>query len=74
MRDNGTETTYYIYDREDRIPDYDTNGQGSIRALVDENGNVVYDYFLGPIIAYCHRREVYEEHRERSHWLGRWGY
>ena len=72
MRANSTDTEYYLYDREDRIGDYDTNGnliiaythgpgidepvamttngstyfyipdiQGSIRAIVDESGNLM---------------------------------
>ena len=75
MRQNDTETTYYLYDREDRIADYDPSGnlitaythgpgidepvamtlnnstyfyipdiQGSIRAIVDTQGNAVATY------------------------------
>ena len=75
MRSNETETIYHLYDREDRIGDYDINGnliqsythgigidepvaltidgstyfyipdiQGSIRAIVDTQGNAVATY------------------------------
>ena len=40
---------------EDRIPDYDTNSQGSIRAIVDENGNLMASYTYdawGSLISY----------------------
>jgi len=75
MRANNTDTEYYLYDREDRIGDYDQSGnllisythgpgvdeplamtvngstyfyipdiQGSIRAIVDEDGNLMASY------------------------------
>ncbi len=36
MRDNGTEITYHLYDREDRIGDY------------DPSGNLLISYTHGP--------------------------
>jgi len=75
MRENNTDTEYYLYDREDRIGDYDQSGnllisythgpatdepvamtvngstyfyipdiQGSIRAIVDIDGNMMASY------------------------------
>ena len=86
MRANSTDTEYYLYDREDRIGDYDENGnlliaythgpgideplamtisgstyfyipdiQGSIRAIVDMNGNLMASYVYdvwGTLISY----------------------
>jgi len=86
MRANSTGTEYYLYDREDRIGDYDEAGnlliaythgpgideplamtisgstyfyipdiQGSIRAIVDEDGNLMASYVYdvwGTLISY----------------------
>jgi len=86
MRANSTDTEYYLYDREDRIGDYDKDGnlliaythgpgidepvamtisgstyfyipdiQGSIRAIVDEDGNLMASYVYdvwGTLISY----------------------